>query len=120
MKSNSHSLGREAECSERLSAQSEVSHFRTMCLPSNSSGNPTPHKFGVVNLVAQHDEAAYQKFSGDGYFRLGLITTAQQAFVKLLELRVFAGRRLASFVEQKRNKREPCLLMLPIRRRSED
>src|SRR5215211_2092246 len=72
-----------------------------MCLPSNSSCNTTPHKFGVVNLVAQHYEAAHQKFSGDGYFRLGLITTTQQASVKLLELRVFSRSRLTSFVEQK-------------------
>src|SRR4029079_16365215 len=91
----SHSLCREAE--RPIRGQS----FRTMCLSGNSSCNTTPHKFGVVNLVAQHDEAADQKLSGDGHLRLGFITTMKQSFVELLQLRVTASGRLAGFIEQK-------------------
>src|SRR5687768_14244056 len=96
MKFSSHSLGkREAE--RPIRGQS----FRTMRLTGNSSCNTTPHKFGVVNLVAQHNKAAHQKLSSDGHFRFWLITTMPQPLVEPLQLRIATRGGLARLVKQK-------------------
>jgi len=72
-----------------------------MRLTGNSSCDTTPDKFGVVNLVAQHNKAADQKFSGHGHFGFGLITTMQQAPVELFQFRIVPRGRVPRFIKQK-------------------
>src|SRR6267143_1688007 len=97
MKSSSHALsGR-----ERPVAQSKNRQVRPMRLTSRPSCDTAPNEFGVVNLVAQHDEAAHQEFSGHRHLRFGAAATMDQSVIETFQVRVLATSCLARFIEQK-------------------
>src|SRR5215813_3884551 len=97
MKFNSHSLSREREAERPIRGQS----FRTTRLSGNSSCATTPDKFGVVNLITQHNEATDQKLSSDRHFRFWPITTMYQSLIELFQFRIAARGCLPCFVKQK-------------------
>src|SRR6267143_952206 len=96
MKSSSHSLVR-----ERPIAQSEDRHIRPMCLSGRSSCDTPPKEFGVVDLVAQHDKATHQQFSGHRHFGFRPTATMNQPMIEPFQIRILATSRLTRFVEQK-------------------
>src|ERR1700716_762513 len=97
MKSSSHSLsGR-----ERPVAQSKNRHVRPMRLTGRPSSDTPPNEFGVVNLVAQHDKATHQEFSGHRHLRFLAVATMDQSLIETFQVRVCATGCLACLVEQK-------------------
>ena len=71
-----------------------------MRLPGRPSCDTTPNEFGVVNLVAEHDEAAHQKLSGHGHFRFLAIATMDQSLIETFQVRIPTTGCLARLVEQ--------------------
>jgi len=74
--------------------------WQTMRLTGNSSCDTTPDKFGVVNLVAQHNKAADQKFSGHGHFGFRFAVTMKQAEIEALQFRITLAGGLRGLDQQ--------------------